>query len=149
MPKRIIRPRAVHPTQGYVHGVLTHGGLLFVSGQVAKNAADESVGADNPEVQLVQVFENLKGVLAEAGGSFADVVKINVYFTDRSQLLAYRKVRAQYMTSDDQAVTGMIVQAMPNPAWLMEIEIVADLGKPRRRRAAPAGRKPRRRTRRR
>ncbi len=147
MPKRIIRPRAVHPTQGSVHGVLTHGGLLFVSGQVAKNAADESVGADDPEVQLVQVFENLKGVLAAAGGSFADVVKINVYFTDRSQLLAYRTVRARYLMSDDQAATGMIVQAMPNPAWLMEIEVVADLAKPRR--AASAKRKPRRRARRR
>ncbi len=127
---------------------MTHGGLLFVSGQVAKNAADESVGTNDAEAQLVQVFENLKGVLAEAGGSFADVVKISVYFTDRSQLLAYRTVRARYMTNDDQAATGMIVQAMPNPAWLMEIEVVADLAKPRRR-AAPASRKPRRRARRR
>jgi enamine deaminase RidA (YjgF/YER057c/UK114 family) len=147
MPKRIIRPRAVHPTQGYVHGVLTHSGLLFVSGQVAKNAADESVGADDPEAQLVQVFENLEGVLAAAGGSFADVVKINVYFTDRSQLLAYRKVRGRYLARDDQAATGMIVQAMPNPAWLLEIEVVADLAKPERQRAISAKRKPRRRAR--
>ena len=134
LKKRVIRPSSIHPTQGYVHGVLTSGGLLFISAQVAKNPADENVGDENLgeadiEAQLVQIFENIKAVLEEAGGDFSNVVKISVYFTDRAQLPVYRDVRARYLGDDDgQAATGMIVAAMPNPAWMMEIEAVADLG---------------------
>ena len=134
MKKRVITPSSIHPTVGYVHGVVTSGGLLFISAQVAKNAADnnvgdDSVGAVDTETQLVQIFENIKAVLAEAGGDFSNVVKINVYFTDRTQLPIYRDVRGRYFGDDEaQAATGMIVAAMPNPAWMMEIEAVADLG---------------------
>lgn len=128
MSKRIIRPPTLHPTQGYVHGVLTSAGLLFISGQVAKNPADEDVEPENPEAQLTQIFENMKAILAEAGGGFEDIVKLNVYFTDPAQLPVYRDVRAKYFGTDDQAATGMIVSSMPNPAWLMELEAVADLG---------------------
>ena len=39
------------------------------------NVGDDSVGAVDTETQLVQIFENIKAVLAEAGGDFSNVVK--------------------------------------------------------------------------
>ena len=59
MRKSDIQPSSAHPTTGYTHGVLTHSGLLFIAGQVAKNPSDTTVGPGDMAAQAVQVFENI------------------------------------------------------------------------------------------
>lgn len=128
MRKSDIQPSSAHPTTGYTHGVLTHSGLLFIAGQVAKNPSDTTVGPGDMAAQAVQVFENIGAVLAEAGGGFQDLVKINIYMTDARLLGPFRDARDQYMKDVNPASTLVVVAALADPGWMLEVEAVADLG---------------------
>ncbi|MSP52439.1 MAG: RidA family protein, partial [Alphaproteobacteria bacterium] len=121
-------PPSVHGSGTYSHGVLTSAGLLFLSGQVAKNVKNQSIGLGDFEAQAIQIFENIRLILAEAGGSMADIVKINVYLTDGRYIDTYRAVRARYFSDPNPASTGVVVAGLASPEWLLEIEVVADLG---------------------
>ena len=44
MQRKQIQPEDSHPTGGYTHGILTHSGLMFISGQVSKDPSDMNVG---------------------------------------------------------------------------------------------------------
>ncbi len=126
--KRYIQPNTLHNNPAYTHGVLTHAGLLFISGQVAKNVDDESVGLGDCERQAQQVFENIQSILSEAGGTMSDIVKLSIYLTDARYLHAYRDARTRFFTGPPPASTGVIVSGLASPEWLVEVEAVADLG---------------------
>ncbi|HEY7699629.1 MAG TPA: RidA family protein, partial [Vicinamibacteria bacterium] len=65
---------------GYSHVVEARGGRsIYVSGQVSLDKEGNLVGPGNFRAQTVQVFENLKARLSEAGATFKDVVKLNYY----------------------------------------------------------------------
>ena len=57
-------------------------GLLFVSGIVPVDERRELVGGDDVVAQARCVFDNMRAVLAAAGCTFADVVKVTVFLTD-------------------------------------------------------------------
>ena len=128
MRKKNIQPPSVHPTAGYTHGVLTHSGLLFIAGQVAKDPSDANVGPGDMSTQAARVFENIGAILEEAGGGFEDLVKINIYLTDARLLGAFRDARGRYLADVNPASTLVVVPALADPGWMLEIEAVADLG---------------------
>lgn len=68
---------------GFSHGVETRGGrLMFLAGQVARDGAGRVVGPGDLVAQFRQVCENLKVVLASAGGQLTDVAKLTIYVLD-------------------------------------------------------------------
>jgi enamine deaminase RidA (YjgF/YER057c/UK114 family) len=76
--------------------------------------------------QARQVFENLRGCLAAAGASFADVIKLTYFLTDVAQLPVIRGVRDQYVdTAAPPASTAVAVAALFRPEFLVEIEALA------------------------
>jgi enamine deaminase RidA (YjgF/YER057c/UK114 family) len=77
------------------------------------------------KAQTEQVFKNLEAALAAAGATFADVVKMNTYATDLSQIQAYRDVRARYYGADAPASTLVQVVRLARPEYLLEVEVVA------------------------
>lgn len=64
---------------------------------------------------LEEVFENLQAAVEGAGGTMADIAKINVYVTDTSQLAAMREVRQQYFTANLPASTLVQVVRLAAP----------------------------------
>ena len=71
---------------GYAHGVETHGGrLLFFAGQVAKDRDGRVVGKGDLVAQFRQVCDNLKTLVAAAGGRLTDVVKLTIYVLDAGE----------------------------------------------------------------
>ena len=57
-----------------------HGGtLVYIAGQVSADTSGELVGEGNLEAQAEQVFDNLKAAVEAAGGTMADIVKLNFY----------------------------------------------------------------------
>jgi enamine deaminase RidA (YjgF/YER057c/UK114 family) len=72
-----------------------------------------------------QVFANLETALKAAGATFDDVVKMNTYMRDASQLQVYRDTRAKYFTKALPASTLVEVSRLANPAFLIEIEVIA------------------------
>jgi enamine deaminase RidA (YjgF/YER057c/UK114 family) len=121
-----MNPAALPAPNGYSHVVVTQGGrTIYVSGQVPLTKDGKLVGAGNMEAQSRQVFENLKAALAGAGAELKDLVKINIYTTDASQLPAIRKVRDQYIKDDLPTSTFMEVKALFRPDVMIEIDGIA------------------------
>ena len=80
---RPVNPPALAKPVGFSHGVEATGGrLLFIAGQVARDGAGNVVGKGDLVAQFRQVCENLRTVVAAAGGQLADVVKLTIYVLD-------------------------------------------------------------------
>jgi 2-iminobutanoate/2-iminopropanoate deaminase len=101
------------------------GNLIFVSGQVARNAAGETVGKGNIRAQTRQTLENVKAVLEAAGATMDDIVKVTVFVTDVSHLTAIHEVRAEYFKRDYPASTLVEVKSLVSAELMIEIEAIA------------------------
>ncbi len=112
---------------GYSQAVAVSGGrTVYVSGQIALDAAGAVVGVGDFKAQARQVFENLKTLLTASQASFTDVVKINYYVVglDAERLRIVREIRDQYLPDDRPASTLVGVQALVRPDLLLEVEAV-------------------------
>ncbi len=100
------------------------GNLLFLSGQVGMREGKLGEGI---EEQTRFVLENIRDVLANAGCSFEDVVKVLVFMTDMSLWPKMNDVYSQYFPKDPPARTAVGVTALPLPGLLLEMECVAEV----------------------
>lgn len=128
-------PENLPPSSGFSHvGDVTRGRIIYIAAQVPLNAVGELVGAGNFRAQLEQVFANLDVAVRAAGGTFADVVKLNYYCVDSiepAQQRAVGEVRDRYVnTQAPPAETFVFVSRLPRAEWLIEIEAVAALPAP-------------------
>jgi 2-iminobutanoate/2-iminopropanoate deaminase len=101
------------------------GDLLFISGVVPVDGDGNLVRADDVVEQARQVFANLAAVLAAAGATFADVVKVNVYLTDIADRARINPVRQEIFGDVRPASTLVEVSALAVPGAKIEIEAVA------------------------
>jgi reactive intermediate/imine deaminase len=127
MNKRIVAPPFIHQTTGYSHAVQA-GNTLYIAGQVAIDPEGNVVGEGDIEVQVEQVWRNLRSILGYAGGSVDDIVKITVFTTD----IAYRPAIAAgrdavFTQGRFPASTFLVVQSLARPELLVEIEAIAVL----------------------
>lgn len=120
-------PKTVHPPAGkYTHGVEAHAGarLLYVSGQVG--AKPDGSTAANDAAQCEQAWANVKSVLAAAGMGPGDIIKVNAYITRTDLIPVYRAARDKVLGDiTPPASTLVVVSALANPAWVVEVECVA------------------------
>ena len=103
---------------------------VYISGQVAWNASGDVVGADDLRAQFVQVYENLRSLVAHAGGTLADVVQLRTYLTSRELLPAFVAIRNDlyptlFPNREYPTNTLLIVGGLVDPALLLEVEAVA------------------------
>src|ERR1700726_5360793 len=102
------------------------GDLLFISG--IPGFDDKGGLPDTFEAQFANVVTNIKRVLDEAGATFRDLVKVNVLLTRASDVAAMNALYAgAFGPQPYPARTTCVVQALPNPKMLIEIECVASL----------------------
>ena len=123
---RKVSPSSIRaPFARYSHGVLVAPGarILFASGQLGV-APDDTVPEDI-EAQAVLCFENIGAILAEAGMSFADVVRFNAFVTDRAYFPVYGAVRSRYVAGDAFASTLVVVSGFTRPEFKIEVEVTA------------------------
>lgn len=100
------------------------GNLLFVSGQVGIRDGKTGEGI---EEQTRFTMENIRNVLAQAGASLADVVKVTVFLTDMSVWPAMNEVYREYFPQDPPARSALGATALALPGLLVEIECVAEV----------------------
>jgi 2-iminobutanoate/2-iminopropanoate deaminase len=130
MPLRtIVHPPGWAAPPGYSHAIATRGGrLLAISGQVALDAAGNLVGAGDFKAQAHQAFANLGAVLAAAGLSNADIVKVTYFVVglDHERVLALREAREAALGGERPAASLLGVAALFRPDLLVEIEAIAE-----------------------
>lgn len=123
---RPLQPTSIRPPFArYSHGVEVPAGhrLILLSGQLGI-APDERVPEDAGE-QAELCFGNIAAILAEAGLTLADVVRINAFVTDRAHLRPYMAVRDRLFLEPLPASTLMIVSGFARPEFKVEIEAIA------------------------
>jgi len=120
-------PPGLAPPRGYTHVVdVPAGRMVYVAGQVAFDAKGNVVGPGDVRAQTEQVFRNLKIALESAGATFADVVKLNWYVRDASQIAVYREVREQFLGDGPRPASTLVeVKGLVRDDLLIEIEAVA------------------------
>ena len=102
------------------------GDLLFISGIPGFDANSEL--PDGFEAQFANVVVNIRRVLDEAGATFRDLAKVNVLLTRASDVAAMNALYAgAFGPAPYPARTTCVVQALPDPKMLIEIECVAQL----------------------
>ncbi|GAA1236307.1 RidA family protein [Kitasatospora nipponensis] len=122
----VLAPAGLAPGRGYSHVAWGTGRLIAVSGQLAMDEQGRPVGLGDPAAQARQVFENLRRCLAEAGATFADVVKLTLYVTDVAQLPAVREARdAVIDTARPPASSAVVVAGLISPDYLLEVDALA------------------------
>src|SRR6266481_3020142 len=103
------------------------GDLLFISGIPGFDA--HSALPDSFEAQFANVVTNIRRVLDEAGATVHDLVKVNVLLTRASDVAPMNALYAgAFGPAPYPARTTCVVQALPDPKMLIEIECVAAMG---------------------
>jgi 2-iminobutanoate/2-iminopropanoate deaminase len=131
MPKHILRPAKLSylplPEYPYSAGT-TANGMIYTAGLVAWDEKGRLVGKGDVRRQTRQIFANMRAVLAEAGASFDDILKCNVYLSDiRFFPLMNEEFRKAFPKNSPARTT--VQAALAEPDMLVEIEAVAFVGK--------------------
>ena len=78
-----VLPRTLPKPQGFSYGFeVKHGRLVFIAGQVARDASNNVVGQGDIVAQFRQVCSNIQAVMNAAGGEMTDIVKLTIYVLD-------------------------------------------------------------------
>lgn len=102
------------------------GNTVYLSGQIGLDPISMQL-VEGIEAQIHQVFGNLRAVALAAGGSLADVAKLNVFLTDLGHFAKVNEIMAQYFEQPYPARAAVGVASLPRGA-LVEADAVMALG---------------------
>jgi len=118
-------PPSVPAAQGgYTQGLeVSHPSRwLVVSGQVPQ--APDGAVPESAEEQCRLIWEHIAAVLADATMSVTDIVKVTTYLSSRDVAAANSAVRREVLGDHRPALTVVVAEIF-DPAWLLEIEVLA------------------------
>ena len=127
MTTRFINPETLSKANGYTHVVEARAGrTVYISGQIALDKEGNIVGINDFEIQARQAFQNVQQALEAVGMTFEHVVKLGLYVTDISHVSKLRRVRDEFVnTQQPPASTLVQVAALVRPELLFEVEAIA------------------------
>jgi len=102
------------------------GGLVFVSGQVGKNAVSGAMINDTIKNEARQVMENVKAVLEAAGSNLSKVAKTTIFLTNMDDFAQVNEVYGSFFTGNYPARETVQVSRLPLNANV-EISVIAEL----------------------
>ncbi len=114
-----------HHRSNVAHGVEVPAGarLLFTNGQVGTKPDGSTPEATAEQVEVI--FERLKAVLKAADMTLNDIVRFDVYVTDRADIEPFAEVRDRVMGDHKPGATLLVVNGLARPELKIEIEAVA------------------------
>ncbi len=106
--------------------VKARGTTVFVRGQVGQDVDNfESIESLSAYEQADKAMQNVKQLLEEAGSELAHICRIQVYITDRAYRDDVYQAIGQWLKGVYPVSTGLIVNGLARPEWVMEIEATA------------------------
>ena len=107
--------------------VVTEGGkTVWMRGQCPQNLDDGgNIASIDPAEQTHKVMKNIKQLIEETGGTINHLVKIVVYITDIKNREAIYQVIGEYTKDVYPVSTGLVVERLARPEWLVEIDATA------------------------
>ncbi len=115
MKKAITSSNAPLPIGPYSHGNLVpaSGNMLFVSGQVAKDAKTGELILNDIKSETKKVMQNVNAVLTEGGMDFTNVVKTTIFLTDMKYFADVNEVYGSFFTDNFPARETVAVKGLP------------------------------------
>lgn len=126
MTKTIITTDQAPAAIGTYSQAVRVGKTVYLSGQIGLDPTTMQL-MEGIEAQIHRVFANLAAVAGAAGGSLADVVKLNVFLTDLGHFTKVNEIMAQYFTPPYPARAAVGVASLPRGA-MVEADAVLVLG---------------------
>lgn len=114
-------PKAIGP---YSQAIIA-GDYLFVSGQIPVDPATGDIVSDEVGAQAHQVFANIKAILEEAGCTFDNIVKANVYMKDMNDFALVNGIYSEYFTKGNYPARAAVEVARLPKDIKVEIEVIA------------------------
>jgi enamine deaminase RidA (YjgF/YER057c/UK114 family) len=128
--EQIISPEMDNATAAklsYAYGIRTDN-IVWIAGQVARDAEGNLIGEGDAEAQAEQCFKNIRAIVEAAGGTMNDIVRMVIYLTDRAYRPALGAARARIFSEPLLPTTTLVIVAgLALPEYLVEIEAVAVL----------------------
>jgi reactive intermediate/imine deaminase len=124
--KQIIHTDKAPKAIGTYSQAVKVGNTVYLSGQIPLVPETMELAQGDMRVQVRRVFDNLKAVAEAAGGSLADVVKLNVFLTDLTHFPLVNEVMAEYFAQPYPARAAVQVAALPKGV-AVEMEGVMEL----------------------
>ena len=125
--EQITSDRMRQPSGHFSHAttVEARGKLVFISGMTAHKPDGSVAGVGDIEAQTRQVCENVKSAVEAAGGTMADICRVDVHVRNMEHFDAIHKVRQEYFEPPLPASTMVEVTKMTHPDYLIEISAIA------------------------
>ncbi len=92
------------------------GDTVYLSGQIPLDPVSMQLVDGDMRAQIARVFDNLAAVCAAAGGSLADIVKLNIFLVDLGHFALVNEVMAGYFAAPYPARAAVGVAALPRAA---------------------------------
>ena len=107
--------------------VVTFGGkTVWMRGQCPQNLDDaKNIENLDPAAQTHKVMQNIRQLITEAGGEMSHLVKLVVYITDIRYRETVYQTMGHYIKGVHPVCTGLVVQALARPEWVVEIDATA------------------------
>ena len=126
MKKEIISTDKAPQAIGTYSQAVKVNNTVYVSGQIPLIPETMEVLEGSVEEQIHLVFKNLQAIITAAGGTFENVVKLNIFLTDLSNFPTVNQVMAQYFTEPYPARAAIGVSELPK-AVAVEMDAVLEL----------------------
>lgn len=109
------------------HAVVTRGGrTVYLRGQCPQDLdTAKTIESHDAAEQTHKVMQNIRQLLEECGGTMEHLVKVVVYITDVRHREAVYRTMGEYVRGVYPVSTGLVVQALARPEWLVEIDATA------------------------
>ncbi|MDN4575655.1 enamine deaminase RidA [Pandoraea cepalis] len=102
------------------------GNTIYLRGQIGQDLdTRESVGIGDVAAQAEKAMANVAMLLDECGSQLADICKVTVYLVDPRYREAVYNVMGRWLKGVFPVSTGIVVQALARPEWLVEIDVTA------------------------
>ena len=101
------------------------GNTVYVRGQLGTDFEGNLIGLGDAGAQAEQAMKNIKQLLEEAGSQLQDIVKITIYLIDPRYREEVYLVVGKWLKGVFPISTGLVVSALGQPQWLMEIDVIA------------------------
>ena len=126
MERKVVHTDRAPAAIGTYSQAVRIGDTVYMSGQIPLDPASMELVQGDMEQQINRVFDNLRAVAEAAGGTLADIVKLNIYLTDLSHFSLVNQVMARYFDEPYPARAAVGVAQLPKGA-AVEMDAVMEL----------------------
>ncbi len=126
MQREIISTTDAPQAIGTYSQAIKVGNTVYLSGQIPLVPETMELIEGDMRAQITRVFDNLTAVAKAAGGSLADICKLNIFLTDLSHFPLVNEIMAEYFSEPYPARAAVGVASLPKGA-LVEMDAIMSL----------------------